>query len=114
MKPSSHARVTSSSATCLKVSLPLPPSSTPSASSIVAVLPAARQPLAQVPCSRSLQQRVVVTPIQLGLRANWRQFTLLVAVNAFVGAMVGLERSTLSLLAAQDFGLVSRTVLLSF
>ena len=51
---------------------------------------------------------------RLGLRANWRQFALLVAVNAFVGAMVGLERSVLPLLAAEDFGLVSRTAILSF
>ena len=46
--------------------------------------------------------------------ANWRQFALLVVVNAFVGAMVGLERSVLPLLAAEDFGLVSRTAILSF
>jgi MFS family permease len=50
----------------------------------------------------------------LGLRANWRQFTLLVVVNAFVGAMVGLERSVLPLLAEEDFGIVSRTAILSF
>jgi len=34
-----------------------------------------------------------VNSITLGLRANWRQFTLLVVINAFVGAMVGLERT---------------------
>jgi hypothetical protein len=33
-----------------------------------------------------------LTSVRLGLRANWEQFTLLVIVNAFVGAMVGLER----------------------
>jgi hypothetical protein len=32
-------------------------------------------------------------PVRLGLRANWQQFWLLVLVNAFVGAMVGLERA---------------------
>ncbi len=53
-------------------------------------------------------------PIQLGLRANWRQFTLLVIVNAFVGAMVGLERAVLPLLAERDFGLASRAAILSF
>ena len=37
--------------------------------------------------------------VTLGLSANWRQFALLVAVNAFVGAMVGLERSVLPLIA---------------
>jgi MFS family permease len=50
----------------------------------------------------------------LGLRANWNQFWLLVAVNAFVGAMVGLERSVLPLLAEREFGLDSTTVALSF
>jgi MFS family permease len=50
----------------------------------------------------------------LGLRANWRQFWLLVLVNAFVGAMVGLERTVLPLIAEQDFGLASRTAALSF
>ena len=52
--------------------------------------------------------------IQLGLRANWQQFTLLVIVNAFVGAMVGLERAVIPLIAEADFGLVSRSVVLSF
>lgn len=52
--------------------------------------------------------------IQLGLRENWQQFALLVAVNAFVGAMVGLERTVVPLIAEQDFGIVSATVTLSF
>lgn len=55
-----------------------------------------------------------MTQIRLGLRENWQQFTLLVVVNVFVGAMVGLERTVVPLLAAEDFGLVSRTVILSF
>jgi MFS family permease len=50
----------------------------------------------------------------LGLRANWRQFWLLVLVNAFVGAMVGLERTVLPLIADQEFGLASRIAALSF
>src|SRR2546430_8780798 len=54
------------------------------------------------------------SPIRLGLGANWRQFTLLVVVNAFVGAMVGLERTVVPLIAHADFGLVSKTVVLSF
>src|SRR6266704_3064846 len=54
------------------------------------------------------------SPIRLGLGANWRQFTLLVVVNAFVGAMVGLERTVVPLIAQSDFGLVSKTVVLSF
>jgi MFS family permease len=53
-------------------------------------------------------------PLRLGLGANWRQFALLVVVNAFVGAMVGLERTVLPLIAQTDFGLVSKTVVLSF
>ena len=52
--------------------------------------------------------------IRLGLQANWRQFTLLVLVNAFVGAMVGLERTVLPLLAQAEFGLASKSVTLSF
>jgi MFS family permease len=50
----------------------------------------------------------------LGLRENAAQFSLLVAVNAFVGAMVGLERSTLPLVGREDFHLTSNAALLSF
>jgi MFS family permease len=52
--------------------------------------------------------------IRLGLRENLAQFALLVAVNAFVGAMVGLERSTLPLVGEEDFGLGSSAAVLSF
>jgi MFS family permease len=52
--------------------------------------------------------------IRLGLKANWQQFGLLVLVNAFVGAMVGLERTILPLIAETDFGMASRTAILSF
>jgi MFS family permease len=52
--------------------------------------------------------------IQLGLRANWQQFTLLVIINAFVGGMVGLERAVVPLLAERDFHLASKAVILSF
>ncbi len=52
--------------------------------------------------------------IKLGLRENWRQFVLLVAINAFVGSVVGVERSTLAPLAQQDFHLASRAAILSF
>jgi MFS family permease len=51
---------------------------------------------------------------QLGLRANWRQFWLLVLINAFVGAMVGLERTVLPLIAVREFGLASKGAALSF
>jgi MFS family permease len=50
----------------------------------------------------------------LGLRENLAQFSLLVLVNAFVGGMVGLERVILPLIAEQEFGLVSKSVILSF
>ena len=52
--------------------------------------------------------------IRLGLGANWEQFALLVVVNGFVGAMVGLERSVLPVLAWDDFGLASKAAILSF
>ncbi|MGI8402028.1 MAG: MFS transporter [Gemmatimonadaceae bacterium] len=59
--------------------------------------------------------RVRDTPYpQLGLSPNWRQFTLLVVVNGFVGAMVGLERAVLPLIAVQDFAIASTTAALSF
>jgi MFS family permease len=55
-----------------------------------------------------------LTGVRLGLRENLAQFSLLVAVNAFVGAMVGLERSTLPLIGEADFGLRSSAAVLSF
>jgi len=54
------------------------------------------------------------TSIELGLRQNWRQFTLLVIVNAFVGGMVGMERSILPQLAEVEFGIAAKTAILSF
>jgi len=54
-----------------------------------------------------------MTP-QLGLRENARQFTLLVLINAFVGGMVGLERTILPRLAEQAFHLVAHSAILSF
>jgi len=51
---------------------------------------------------------------RLGLRANAGQFALLVGLNAFVGAMVGLERSVLPLIGKDDFGLSSKSAILSF
>lgn len=52
--------------------------------------------------------------IKLGLRENLYQFTLLVIVNAFVGAMVGLERTLLPEIAEKDFHMVAKTAILSF
>ncbi len=55
-----------------------------------------------------------MTTVRLGLRANARQFGLLVALNALVGGMVGLERSVLPLVGKQDFGLRSSSTILAF
>jgi MFS family permease len=51
---------------------------------------------------------------RLGLRANAGQFALLVVLNAFVGAMVGLERSVLPLIGKRDFGVASTGAVLTF
>lgn len=52
--------------------------------------------------------------IALGLRANWRQFSLLVLVNAFVGGMVGIERTVVPLIGTEEFGIASTTLVVSF
>lgn len=54
------------------------------------------------------------TTVKLGLRENWKQFTLLVVVNAFVGGMIGLERTIIPQIAEIDFGMVAKTAILSF
>jgi MFS family permease len=54
------------------------------------------------------------TGVRLGLRENLGQFSLLVVVNAFVGAMVGLERTILPPIAERDFKLAAKTAVLSF
>ena len=56
----------------------------------------------------------MTTPVRLGLRENAAQFSLLVALNALVGGMVGLERSVLPLVGQHDFGLRSKTAILAF
>ena len=52
--------------------------------------------------------------LRLGLKENWRQFAILVLVNAFVGGMFGLERTVVPLIGSQEFGLVLRTAIFSF
>ena len=52
--------------------------------------------------------------IKLGLKENWKQFTLLVVVNAFVGGMIGLERTIIPQIAEADFNLAAKTAILSF
>jgi MFS family permease len=66
------------------------------------------------PHVKRLPPQGVQSVVQLGLRANWQQFTLLMIVNAFVGGMVGLERSIVPLLGQQVFGLASTTAVLAF
>ncbi len=52
--------------------------------------------------------------IKLGLKENWKQFTLLVIINAFVGGMVGLERAILPQIAEGEFHIAAKTAILSF
>jgi MFS family permease len=55
-----------------------------------------------------------VKNVELGLKENWKQFTLLVVINAFVGGMIGLERSILPQIAEAEFHIAARTAILSF
>jgi predicted MFS family arabinose efflux permease len=52
--------------------------------------------------------------VRLGLKENWKQFTLLVIINAFVGGMIGLERSILPRIAEVEFHIAAKTAILSF
>lgn len=52
--------------------------------------------------------------VKLGLIENWKQFTLLVIINGFVGGMVGLERTILPQIAEQEFAIAAKTAILSF
>ena len=52
--------------------------------------------------------------IRLGLRENWRQFALLILINAFVGGMVGIERTVVPLIGSEEFGIASTTLVVSF
>ena len=56
----------------------------------------------------------LVKPIRLGLVANWKQFALLVLINAFVGGMVGIERTVVPLIGSEEFHLASTTLVTSF
>ncbi len=55
-----------------------------------------------------------IKEINLGLKENWRQFTLLVIINAFVGGMVGMERAILPQIAEMEFHLAAKTAIFSF
>lgn len=52
--------------------------------------------------------------INLGLKENWKQFTILVIVNAFVGGMIGMERSIFPQFAELEYRVASKTAILSF
>jgi MFS family permease len=52
--------------------------------------------------------------VKLGLKENWKQFTILVIVNAFVGGMIGMERTIFPQFAELEFGVASKTAILSF
>ena len=52
--------------------------------------------------------------VRLGLKENWRQFALLMLVNAFVGGMVGVERTVVPLIGSEEFGITSTTLVVSF
>lgn len=52
--------------------------------------------------------------VTLGLKENWRQFVLLVIVNAFVGGMIGMERSILPEIAETKFHIAAKTAIFSF
>ena len=95
------------------------PPTPPNHAQIVALNEAGEMPTVTRPISRREPTAVpspsAATPgIRLGLLENWQQFSLLVLINAFVGGMVGLERTIVPLLAEQEFGLASRTIALSF
>lgn len=55
-----------------------------------------------------------IAPLQLGVKENLAQFSLLVGVNALVGGMIGQERTVLPLLAKNEFGLTAFTASLTF
>ncbi|ANT50011.1 MFS transporter [Mesorhizobium amorphae] len=56
----------------------------------------------------------VAPRVALGLKANWQQFSLLVLINAFVGGMVGIERTVVPLIGSEEFGVASTTLVVSF
>ena len=52
--------------------------------------------------------------ITLGLKANIQQFLILVLVNTFVGAMIGLQQTVVPLIGKNDFGIESNVIIVSF
>jgi MFS family permease len=60
------------------------------------------------------RQQLEINNTKLGLKENWKQFTLLIIVNAFVGGMIGMERTIIPKFAEIEFGVASKTAILSF
>jgi MFS family permease len=58
--------------------------------------------------------KIMSENIKLGLKENWKQFAILVIVNAFVGGMIGMERTIFPQFAELEFGIASKTAILSF
>jgi MFS family permease len=82
----------------------------------MAIRPILRQERIAVP-SREQQEEGMTrprSPVYLGLGANWHQFALLVLINAFVGGMVGLERTVVPLIGTEEFQIASTTLVTSF
>ena len=52
--------------------------------------------------------------VELGLKENWRQFSLLVLINAFVGGLIGIERTVVPLIGSEEFSIHSTTLVVSF
>jgi MFS family permease len=65
--------------------------------------------VSEPPIARASSSRV-----RLGLKENWQQFALLVLINAFVGGMVGIERTVVPLIGSEEFGIASTTIVVSF
>jgi MFS family permease len=59
-------------------------------------------------------ERAGIGNVSLGLRENWQQFALLVLINAFVGGMVGIERTVVPLIGSEEFRITSTTLVVSF
>jgi MFS family permease len=64
--------------------------------------------------SEALSAPQATPSVKLGLRENWPQFTLLLLINAFVGGMVGIERTVVPLIGAEEFRIGSTTLVVSF
>jgi MFS family permease len=64
--------------------------------------------------SEAASANVAGSTVRLGLKENWPQFALLVVINAFVGGMVGIERTVVPLIGSEEFHLASTTLIVSF